>query len=95
MVCSFIRYTFILCLIDGSTIGYFDSIFYMFSVTDLSNQRVLSSKDPKAGQQWRDRSPGQSMALIILRLQDKIVKDGKRKLVRFIKEELFCTAAEL
>lgn len=35
------------------------------------------------------------MALIILRLQDKIVKDGKRKLVRFIKAELFCTAAEL
>lgn len=50
----------------------------MFSVTDLSNQRVLSSKDTKAGQEWRGRSPG-SMPLIILRLQEKIVKDGKRK----------------
>lgn len=67
----------------------------MFSVTDLSNQRVLSSKDPKTGQEWRGRSPGQSMALIILRLQDKIVKDGKRKHVRFIKAKLFCIAAEL
>lgn len=35
------------------------------------------------------------MALIILRLQDKMVKDGKRKRVRFIKAELFCIAAEL
>lgn len=64
-------------------------------MTDLSKQRVLSSKDPKTGQEWRGRSPGQSVALIILRLQDKIVKDGKRKLVRFIKAELFCTDAEL
>lgn len=74
----YMLYIYAICFIDGSNIGYFGSIFYMFSMNDLSNQRVFSSKDPKAGQEWRGRSPG-SMPLIILRLQDKIVKDGKRK----------------